>query len=105
MTVLISRSRSSARCSHRVIGWPRRPAPRRPPAPPSPRPTPTPFAYRECRPAPAPRPGAVRRPSALVLVDVLLGRADRGQLVGVLVRDLDPELFLDRHDQFHQVER
>src|SRR5436190_12373510 len=40
-----------------------------------------------------------------VRVDVLDRFLDTGDLLGVLVRDLDPELFLERHDQLHRVER
>src|SRR5258705_11053972 len=40
-----------------------------------------------------------------VRVDVLDRFLDAGDLLGVLVRDLDPELFLERHDELHRVER
>lgn len=40
-----------------------------------------------------------------VLLEVFQDRADRGQLLGVLVRDLDVELFLDVHDQLGHTQR
>src|SRR6266540_1961050 len=39
-----------------------------------------------------------------VLVDVLGGFLDARDLLGVLVRDLDPELLLQRHHQLHRVQ-
>src|SRR3954469_25179044 len=40
-----------------------------------------------------------------VRLDVLDGFLDARDLLGVLVRDLDPELLLERHHEFHRVER
>src|SRR5262245_61743412 len=40
-----------------------------------------------------------------VLLDVLDGVLDGADLLGVLVRDLDPELLLERHYQLDDVER
>src|SRR5206468_7668976 len=41
----------------------------------------------------------------LVRRDVVDGLADGRDLLGVLVRDLDPELVLELHDELHEVER
>src|SRR5688572_22116800 len=40
-----------------------------------------------------------------VRVDVVDRFLDAGDLLGVLVRDLDPELFLEGHHELHRVER
>src|SRR6185436_20854033 len=40
-----------------------------------------------------------------VCLDVIDGFLDAGDLLGVLVRDLDPELLLERHHELHRVER
>src|SRR5258708_19570564 len=40
-----------------------------------------------------------------VLLDVLDRLLDVADLLGLLVRDLDPELLLEGHDQLHDVER
>src|ERR1043165_7203642 len=40
-----------------------------------------------------------------VRLDVVDGFLDAGDLLGVLVRDLDPELLLERHHELHGVER
>src|SRR5262245_30052234 len=53
-----------------------------------------------------PTPGGSRSLLALgVRVDVLDRFLHAGDLLGVLVRDLDPELFLERHNELHRVER
>src|SRR6202162_4850948 len=49
--------------------------------------------------------GAWGRPSLLVRRDVIDSLADGRDLLGVLVRDLDPELILELHDQLDEVER
>src|SRR5829696_6491122 len=41
----------------------------------------------------------------LVRRDVVDGLADRLDLLGILVRDLDPELILELHDQLDEIER
>src|SRR6476646_10219554 len=41
----------------------------------------------------------------LVRRDVVDGLADGRDLLGVLVRDLDPELVLELHDQLDEIER
>ena len=38
-------------------------------------------------------------------LDVLDGFLHARDLLGVVVRDLDPEFLFERHDQFHRVER
>src|SRR5688500_15353159 len=38
-------------------------------------------------------------------LDVLDGFLHAGDLLGVLVRNLDPELLFERHDELHRVER
>src|SRR5262245_41499397 len=43
--------------------------------------------------------------SLLVLGDVVDGLPDGHELLGILVRDLDPELVLELHDQLDEVER
>jgi hypothetical protein len=40
-----------------------------------------------------------------VLVDIVGSVLDGADLLRVLVRDLGPELFLEAHDQLHEVER
>src|SRR6266850_132281 len=40
-----------------------------------------------------------------VRLDVVDGFLDAGDLLGVLVRDLDPELLLEGHHELHRVER
>src|SRR5678815_5903708 len=50
------------------------------------------------------------KPGALLLslgvcVDVIDRFLDAGDLLGVLVRNLDPELFLEGHHELHRVER
>jgi hypothetical protein len=44
-------------------------------------------------------------PSLLVGRDVVDGLSDSRDLLGVLVRDLDPELILELHDQLDEIER
>src|SRR5262245_55398960 len=52
------------------------------------------------------RPGAAPLLLGLgVLLDVVHGLAHARDLLGVLVRDLDAELFLEGHDELHRVER
>src|SRR5690606_9555961 len=42
---------------------------------------------------------------ALVLLQVANGIGDGLELLGLLVRDLDAELLLERHDQLHRIQR
>ena len=48
--------------------------------------------------------GRLLRAGSLRL-DVFDGVADRAHLLGILIGNLDPELFLERHDQLDGVER
>src|ERR1051325_2705268 len=53
-------------------------------------------------------PGPLLNSSLLLLgvrLDVVDGFLDAGDLFGVLVRDLDPEFLLARHDELHRVDR
>src|SRR5690242_14931664 len=61
-------------------------------------------------PAPdlSPRPPRPRRDVLLgpaELLDIVNGLAHAGDLLGVLVRDLDPELHLEGHHELHRIER
>src|SRR6185503_1452443 len=59
-------------------------------------------------PPPAARRGLRRKPGSgfgPVLVDVVNGLLDGGDLLGVLVRDLRLELFLERHHELNGIER
>src|SRR5262245_31769038 len=56
------------------------------------------------RPARAGGPGMLRLALGVPL-DVVDGFLDPGDLLGILVWDLNAELFLERHDQLHGVER
>ncbi len=40
-----------------------------------------------------------------VIVDIIYRLADRGDLLGVFVADLDVELFFERHDHLDEIER
>src|SRR5262249_19609235 len=68
------------------------------------------LAHDECVNAVAARSdgnASISAPSGSLLVgrDVVDGLADSCDLLGVLVRDLDPELVLELHDQLDEVER
>src|SRR5687767_482061 len=74
----------------------------RPSADTSPMPVMTPRLFTA---APSPGLGPRLLLSLAVCLDVLDGFLHAGDLLGVLVRDLDPELLLERHDELHRVER
>src|SRR6185295_15639762 len=57
------------------------------------------------RPPTLPGPGPGLLLSLGVRLDVFDGFLDARDLLGVLVRDLDPELLLERHHELHRVER
>src|SRR4051794_28987452 len=55
----------------------------------------------------SPRPVTTTRRAKLLpdlLVEVIHGVADGAQLLGVLVRDVDVELLLERHHELHRVQ-
>src|SRR5687767_4461276 len=62
-----------------------------------------------CRPPCRPVTTGPRGPGSLlglgVLLDVVHGLAHARDLLRVLVRDLDTELFLEGHDELHRIER
>src|SRR4051794_6048859 len=68
-----------------------------------------PIPSGDTRPTPVTTTRLLKPPPALLLLavglDVFDGFLDARDLLGVLVRDLDPELFLERHHQLHRVER